>query len=76
MSLDRLTPLRIGTFTLPIKDDMYILSIPKMISGVEPFVEVFRSEQVNHEEAAAARAAEEAGQAGEEVDPFDNMFGE
>jgi hypothetical protein len=66
-----------GTFTLPIKDDMYILSIPKMISGIEPFVEVFRSEQVNREEAAAARAAEEAGQAGEGgMGLFDNMFGE
>lgn len=29
-------------FTLPIKDDMYFLSVPKMIEGIEPFVEVFR----------------------------------
>jgi hypothetical protein len=63
-----------GAFTLPIKDDMYILSIPRMISGIEPFVEVFHSEQVNREEAAAARAAEQAGEEG--IDMFDNMFGE
>jgi hypothetical protein len=30
-----------GDFTLPIKDDMYLLSVPKMVNGVEPFVEVF-----------------------------------
>jgi hypothetical protein len=71
------TPPFEGTFTLPVKDDMYILSIPRMISGIEPFVEVFRSEQVNREEAAAARAAEEAKQAAEGgIDAFDNMFGE
>jgi hypothetical protein len=63
------TPPFEAAFTLPIKDDMYILSIPKMISGIEPFVEVFHSEQVNREETAAARA-EEAGEG------FGNMFGE
>ena len=31
-----------GDFVLPIKDDMYILSVPKMINGVDPFVEVFK----------------------------------
>ena len=31
-----------GEFVLPIKDDMYILSVPKMINGLEPFVEVFQ----------------------------------
>ncbi|MDR0761149.1 MAG: hypothetical protein LBF74_13745 [Treponema sp.] len=72
------TPPFEGTFTLPIKDDMYILSIPKMISGIEPFVEVFRSAEVNREEAAAARAAGGADQAGEAegLDIFDTMFGE
>jgi hypothetical protein len=65
-----------GTFTLPIKDDMYILSVPKMISGIEPFVEVFHSAQVNREEAAAARAAENAGEGEEGMGLFDNMFGE
>jgi hypothetical protein len=64
-------------FTLPIKDDMYILSIPKMIAGIEPFVEVFHSEQVNREEAAAARAAEEAErQALEEEGSIFSVFGE
>ncbi|MDR1211206.1 MAG: hypothetical protein LBK40_03130 [Spirochaetaceae bacterium] len=37
------TPDFNGTFVLPIRDDMYILSVPKMISGIEPFVEVFHS---------------------------------
>ena len=31
-----------GEFILPIKDDMYILSVPKMINGIEPFVQVFQ----------------------------------
>ncbi|GHV84551.1 hypothetical protein AGMMS50230_01590 [Spirochaetia bacterium] len=30
-----------GTFTLPIRGDMYLLSVPKMLAGTEPFVEVF-----------------------------------
>ncbi|MDR2484529.1 MAG: hypothetical protein LBD55_03940 [Treponema sp.] len=29
-------------FTLPVKDDMYLLSIPKMLNRIEPFVEVFK----------------------------------
>ncbi|MDR1428894.1 MAG: hypothetical protein LBI85_01270 [Spirochaetaceae bacterium] len=37
------TPDFTGTFILPIRDDMYILSVPKMINGIEPFVEVFHS---------------------------------
>jgi hypothetical protein len=69
------TPPFEGAFILPVKDDMYILSIPKMISGIEPFVEVFHSEQVNREETAAARAAEESEQAGEGA-VFGSMFGE
>ena len=32
-----------GTFKLPLKDDMYLLSIPKMISGIEPSLEVFHT---------------------------------
>ncbi|MDR0586830.1 MAG: hypothetical protein LBG26_06285 [Treponema sp.] len=32
-----------GDFTLPIRDDMYLLSVPKIINGIEPFVEVFRT---------------------------------
>ncbi|MDR2739420.1 MAG: hypothetical protein LBB68_06280 [Treponema sp.] len=43
-----------GAFKLPIKDDMYILSVPKMINGIEPFVEVFHIVQENR-----ARAEEE-----------------
>ncbi|MDR2133697.1 MAG: hypothetical protein LBP27_01220 [Treponema sp.] len=32
------------TFSLPLMPDMFLLSIPKMINGVEPFYEVFRTE--------------------------------
>jgi hypothetical protein len=30
-----------GVFDLPLKGDMYLLSVPKMIAGIEPFVEIF-----------------------------------
>ena len=33
------------SFTLPLGPDMYILSIPKMINGVEPFFEDFGTMQ-------------------------------
>jgi hypothetical protein len=29
-------------FALPIRDDTYILSVPRMINGIDPFVEVFQ----------------------------------
>jgi hypothetical protein len=32
-----------GTFRLPLRDDTYILSIPRLIQGIDPAVEVFRS---------------------------------
>ncbi|MDR2500671.1 MAG: hypothetical protein LBD37_06275 [Treponema sp.] len=32
-----------GEFVLPIKDDMYLLSLPKLLAGMEDAVEVFRS---------------------------------
>ncbi|MCL2319681.1 MAG: hypothetical protein FWC45_06320 [Treponema sp.] len=32
------------TFTLPLGPDMFILSIPKMINGIEPYFEVFNSQ--------------------------------
>ena len=31
-------------FTLPLGPDMFLLSIPKMINGIEPYIEAFRSE--------------------------------
>jgi hypothetical protein len=43
ITFDDGTPDFTGTFTLPIKDDMYILSVPRMINGIEPFVEVFHT---------------------------------
>jgi hypothetical protein len=32
-------------FTLPLGPDMFILSIPKMLNGIEPYIEVFNSQQ-------------------------------
>jgi hypothetical protein len=52
-------PVFEGRFALPLKDDMYILSIPKMINGIDPCVEVFHTapepgrpeeEELPHEE--------------------------
>jgi hypothetical protein len=40
-----------GTFNLPIKDDTYIISVPKLINGIEPFVEVFHTVQENRAQA-------------------------
>ena len=39
------TPPFEAQFSLPIGPDMFILSIPKMINGIEPYFEVFRSSQ-------------------------------
>ena len=33
------------SFKLPLGPDMFILSIPKMINGIEPYYEVFRTQQ-------------------------------
>ncbi|MDR0730809.1 MAG: hypothetical protein LBF63_04010 [Treponema sp.] len=33
-----------GRFRLPVAENMYILSIPKMINGITPFVEPFHTE--------------------------------
>ena len=32
-------------FSLPLGPDMFILSVPKLINGVEPFYEVFHTQQ-------------------------------
>jgi hypothetical protein len=32
-------------FTLPLGPDMFLLSIPKMINGIEPYYEVFYTQQ-------------------------------
>jgi hypothetical protein len=44
------TPPFEGRFRLPIKDDTYILSIPRLLNGVEPFVEVFHATYERHRE--------------------------
>ena len=35
------TPPYDGQFSLPLGPDMFLLSIPKMLNGVEPYIEVF-----------------------------------
>jgi hypothetical protein len=32
-----------GDFKLPLKGDMYLISIPRMMGGIEPFLEVFHT---------------------------------
>ena len=32
-------------FTLPLGPDMFILSVPKLINGIEPYYEVFHTQQ-------------------------------
>ena len=34
-----------AVFQLPLKPDMFLLSIPKMINGIEPYFEVFHTQQ-------------------------------
>jgi hypothetical protein len=38
------TPPFEARFSLPLGPDMFILSIPKMIGGIEPYIEVFHSQ--------------------------------
>ena len=38
------TPPFETSFTLPLGPDMFLLSIPRMINGFEPYIEVFRSQ--------------------------------
>ena len=47
-------------FTLPLGPDMFILSIPKMINGIEPYYEVFRSQQEQRSEETQAEESEES----------------
>jgi hypothetical protein len=34
------------TFSLPLKGDMFLLSIPKMINGVDPYFEVYVNNEI------------------------------
>ena len=38
------TPPFQTSFTLPLGPDMFLLSIPKMVNGIEPFIEVFHTQ--------------------------------
>jgi hypothetical protein len=46
-----------ASFSLPLWPDMFILSIPKMINGIEPYFEVFRSQEREISEDAEAEAS-------------------
>ena len=37
-------------FTLPLGPDMFLLSIPKMINGIEPWIEVFHTQPQSRSE--------------------------
>lgn len=43
------TPPFQGQFSLPLGPDMFLLSLPKMIMGMEPFLEVFITQQESRE---------------------------
>jgi hypothetical protein len=38
------TPPFEASFSLPLGPDIFLLSIPKMINGIEPYIEVFRTQ--------------------------------
>ena len=44
------TPAFEARFTLPLGPDMFLLSIPKMINGIEPFIEVFYTQPQSRNE--------------------------
>jgi len=46
------TPPFETTFKLPLRPDMFLLSIPKMLNGIEPFFEVFHSQQESRSDGA------------------------
>jgi len=37
-------------FNLPLKPDMFLLSVPKMINGIEPYYEVFFTQQESRDD--------------------------
>jgi hypothetical protein len=44
------TPPFEGRFTLPLAPDMFLLSVPKMINGIEPYIEVFHTQNESQED--------------------------
>jgi hypothetical protein len=53
------TPPFEGRFKLPLGPDMFLLSVPKMINGIEPYIEVFhtQNESQNDDEEASEKTA-------------------
>ena len=40
------TPVFTTTFSLPLKGDMFLLSIPKMVNGIEPYFEIYVNNEI------------------------------
>jgi hypothetical protein len=52
------TPPFEARFKLPLRPDMFLVSIPKMINGVEPAIEVFHTQPEPRTDDAEADAVE------------------
>jgi hypothetical protein len=61
------TPPFEGRFQLPLGPDMFLLSIPKMINGVEPYIEVFHSQPEPRTDDAEAVEVETEAEIGAEL---------
>ena len=53
------TPPFQTSFTLPLGPDMFLLSIPKMVNGIEPFIEVFHTQPEQRNDDAESSQPEE-----------------
>ena len=48
-----------ASFALPLGPDMFLLSIPKMINGIEPYIEVFHTQAEQRNDDAEAPQPED-----------------
>jgi hypothetical protein len=53
------TPPFETSFTLPLGPDMFLLSVPKMINGIEPYIEVFHTQPEKRSDDAELEQPEE-----------------
>ena len=53
------TPPFEASFTLPLRPDMFLLSIPRMINGIEPYIEVFHTQPEKRNDDAEVLQPEE-----------------
>jgi hypothetical protein len=52
------TPPFEARFSLPLGPDMFLLSIPKMINGIEPYIEVFHTQPESRSDEGEAELPE------------------